>query len=329
MVLLVGAGLTLRSFSRLMAIDPGFNPERVVTARLNLPDAKYPDRAAWTAFHREILQRLVALPGVDSVGLNSAIPLEGGGSEAPVIAEGDPMPTPDRPATPTLFQTTSPGYFRAMGIQLIKGRDFADRDTAATAPVVIVDETLVRKVFHDADPIGKRLAFEMRGMHGEGAQPIWREVVGVVRHVRHYGLATEPPYVQLYTPFEQMPLYYEARRPAMALAVRTALEAEALAGSIRRELAAIDRDIPLYGLQTMDAYLSQNTEQQRLSVVPAGRLQRPGVAAGGRRHLRRPVVHREPTHAGDRHPAHPRRDPPRRSCAGRRRRHAARDGPAS
>ena len=266
MMLLVGAGLTLRSFSRLMAIDPGFNPERVVTARLNLPDAKYPDRAAWTAFHREILRRLVALPGVDSVGLNSAIPLEGGGSEAPVIAEGDPMPSPDRPATPTLFQTTSPGYLRAMGIQLIKGRDFADRDTAATAPVVIVDETLVRKVFHDADPIGKRLAFEMRGMHGEGAQPIWREVVGVVRHVRHYGLATDPPYVQLYTPFEQMPLYYEARRPSMALAVRTTLDAEALAGSIRRELGAIDRDIPLYGLQTMAAYLSQNTEQQRLSV---------------------------------------------------------------
>jgi putative ABC transport system permease protein len=267
MVLLVGAGLTLRSFSRLMAIDPGFNPERVVTARLNLPDAKYPDRAAWTAFHREILQRLVALPGVDSVGLNSAIPLEGGGSEAPVIAEGDPIPSPDRPATATLFQTTSPGYLRAMGIQLIKGRDFADRDTAASAPVVIVDETLVRKVFHGAEPIGKRLAFEMRGMHGEGAQPMWREVVGVVRHVRHYGLATEPPYVQLYTPFEQMPLYYEARRPSMALAVRTTLDAEALAGSIRRELAAIDRDIPLYGLQTMDAYLSQNTEQQRLSVV--------------------------------------------------------------
>jgi putative ABC transport system permease protein len=154
-----------------------------------------------------------------------------------------------------------------MGIQLITGRDFTDRDTAAAAPVAIVDETLVRRVFHDADPLGKRVAFEMRGMHGEDAQPIWREVVGVVRHVRHYGLATEPPFVQLYTPFEQLPIYMETRRPAMALAVRTTLDPESLAGSIRRELAAVDRDIPLYGLQTMDAYLSQNTEQQRLSVV--------------------------------------------------------------
>src|SRR5262245_12082474 len=267
MVLLVGAGLTLRSFSRLMTVDPGFNPERVITARLNLPDAKFPNREAWTVFHRDLLHRVAALPGVDRVGLNSAIPLEGNGSEAPVIAEGDPMPSPDRPGNMTLFQTTSPGYVHAMGIQLIPGRDFSDRDTASTTPVAIVDDTLVRKVFHDADPIGKRIAFEIRGMHGGNGQPIWREVVGVVRHVRHYGLASEPPFVQVYTPFEQMPVYFEQRRPSMALAVRTALDPESLAGSIRRELAGIDRDIPVYGLQTMDGYLSQNTEQQRLSVV--------------------------------------------------------------
>ncbi len=268
MVLLVGAGLTLRSFIRLTAIDPGFNPDRVVTARLSLPEAKYPDRGSWTTFHRELIRRVGSLPGVDSVGLNSAVPLEGGGSEAPVIAEGDPMPSAEHPATATLFQTSSPGYFRAMGIQLIKGREFTDRDTADTPPVVIVDETLVQKIFHGADPIGKRLAFELRGHGGEtGQQPMWREVVGVVQHVKHYGLATEPPFVQLYTPYEQLPMYYESRRPTMALVVRTAMEPEALAGSLRREIAAIDSDIPLYGLQTMDRYLSQNTEQQRLSVV--------------------------------------------------------------
>ncbi len=268
MVLLVGAGLTLRSFIRLTAIDPGFNPDRVVTARLSLPEATYPDRGSWTTFHRELIRRVGSLPGVDSVGLNSAVPLEGGGSEAPVIAEGDPMPSAEHPATATLFQTSSPGYFRAMGIQLIKGREFTDRDTADTPPLVIVDETLVQKIFHGADPIGKRLAFELRGHGGEsGQQPMWREVVGVVRHVKHYGLATEPPFVQLYTPYEQLPMYYESRRPTMALVVRTAMEPEALAGSLRREIAAIDSDIPLYGLQTLDRYLSQNTEQQRLSVV--------------------------------------------------------------
>jgi putative ABC transport system permease protein len=267
MVLLVGAGLMLRGFGRLMSVDPGFDPERVVTARLNLPDGKYPNPAAWMTFHRDILRRLSAVPGVDAVGLNSALPLEGGGSEAPVIAEGDPMPTVDRPETTTLFQTTSPGYFRAMGIRLSKGRDFTERDTANSTRVAIVDETLVRRLFHDADPIGKRLSFELRGLHAHGPEPLWREVVGVVRHVRHYGLASEPPYVQLYTPFEQLPMYFEARRPAMALVVRTTLGVEPLAASIRHELAAVDPDIPLYGLQTMDAYVSQNTEQQRLSVV--------------------------------------------------------------
>jgi putative ABC transport system permease protein len=267
MVLLVGAGLMLRSFGRLLSIDPGFNPDRVVTARINLPESKYPDRASWTVFHRELLRRLAALPGVEAAGLNSAVPLEGGGSEAPVIAEGDPLPDPEHPATTTLFQTTSPGYLRAMGIQLVRGRDFSDRDAAESSPVVIVDETLVAKVLHGTDPIGKRIGFEMRGHSAADREMIWREVVGVVRHVRHYGLATEPPNVQLYTPIEQLPFYFQPRGPAMALVVRTALDPQALAGSLRRELAAIDRDIPLYGLQTMDGYLAQNTEQQRLSVV--------------------------------------------------------------
>jgi putative ABC transport system permease protein len=266
-VLLVGAGLMARSFIRLMAVDPGFNPERVVTVRLNLPDAKYPERVAWTAFHRELLRRVAALPGIDSVGLNSSVPLEGGGSEAPVIAEGDPMPTAARPATSTLFQTTSPDYFRAMGIQLLKGRVFTERDTADTTPVVVVDESLVRKLFPRADPIGKRIAFEFIGHAAANQHPAWREIVGVVRHVRHYGLAEEPPFVQVYTPLEQLPVYMQPRGPAMALVVRTALEPDLLAASIRREVMAIDPDIPIYGLQTMERYLAQNTEQPRLTVM--------------------------------------------------------------
>ena len=267
-VLLIGAGLMARSFTRLMAVDPGFNPERVVTVRLSLPDAKYPAGPAWTNFHRELLRRVAALPGIDSVGLNSTVPLEGGGSEAPVIAEGDPMPTAERPPTPTLFQTSSPDYFRAMGIPLLKGRVFTDRDTAETTPVVVVDESLVRKLFPQADPIGKRIAFEFLGGHGAANQrPSWREIVGVVRHVRHYGVAGEPPFVQLYTPYQQLPIYMRPRGPAMALVARTALEPDLLAASIRREIAAIDPDIPIYGLQTMEQYLAQNTEQPRLTVM--------------------------------------------------------------
>jgi putative ABC transport system permease protein len=267
LVLLIGAGLMIRSFARLMSIDPGFNAERVVTLRLTLPDARYPDRARWTTFHQELLRRVGALPAVDAAGLNSAVPLEGGGSEAPVIPEGAPMPSPDRLPAMTLFQTTSPDYFRAMGIQVLKGRVFSERDTAESTPVAIVDESLARRLFPTDDAIGKRIAFEFRGHGGADMQPSWREVIGVVRHVRHYGMASEPPFVQVYTPYLQLPVYMQERRPGMALVVRTSLEPQAVAASIRREVAAIDRDIPIYGLQTMDAYLAQNTEQPRLSVM--------------------------------------------------------------
>ena len=267
LMLLVGAGLMIRSFGRLMSVDLGFDPSRVVTARLTLPERRYPELAGWTTFHRELLTRITAIPGVEAAGLNSAVPLEGGGSEAPVIAEGDAMPTPDRPATTTLFQTASPGYLKAMGIQLLAGRDFSDRDRAGNTGVAIVDETLVAKLMRGADPIGKRIAFEFSGGHGPHMEPMWREVVGVVRHVRHYGMASEPPFVQVYVPFEQIPSYMIQRRPSMALVARTTLPQESLAAAMRRELASLDRDIPLYNVQTMERYRAQESEQQRLSVL--------------------------------------------------------------
>lgn len=267
MMLLVGAGLMIRSVGRLMAIDPGFDPARVVTVRLTVPEAKYPDRDRWTAFHRELVRRVGTVPGIESAGLNSAVPLEGGGSEAQVIKEGDPIPTADRPATTTLFQTTSPGYFRTMGMPILRGRAFTDRDVSASTPVAIVDETLVSKLFPHVDPIGQRVSFETRGHGPSDREVLWREIVGVVRHVRHYGLAQEPPFVQIYTPYEQLPVYYETRRPAMALLVRSSLSPEATAAAIRRELAGIDRDIPLFGLQTMGRYVAQNMEERRLTTI--------------------------------------------------------------
>jgi putative ABC transport system permease protein len=268
-VLLVGAGLTIKSFSRLMAIDLGFNPQHVVTMRMNLPAAGYRDLTRWTAFHEQLLARVSALPGLDAVALNSAVPLEGGGSESEVRYEGQPAPTSVREeGTTCLFQASTPGYFRAMGVPVLKGRAFTDHDTVTSAPVAVVDESLVRRLFPNADPIGKRIAFEFRGHHGaQDPQPIWREIAGVVRHVHHYGLVGEPPYVQVYTPFAQLPVWFLERRPSMALVVRTPLDAERLAAAIRREVAAVDRAIPVYGVQTMETTVAQSTEQSRLSVM--------------------------------------------------------------
>jgi len=151
-------------------------------------------------------------------------------------------------------------------VPLLRGRFFTDRDTRGAPPVVIVDESLVARLFPGEDPLGKRISFEFHGGR-ENPNPRWREIIGVVGHVRHYGIASEPPFVQLYTPFAQLPLYFENRRPSMALVVRTALAPEALTGAIRRELAAIDADIPVYGVQTMQAYVGQAMEQPRLSVM--------------------------------------------------------------
>ena len=277
LVLLVGAGLMIRSFARLMAVETGFDADGVVTMRLSVPPSKYRDLAKWTAFHDDLVTRVAAIPGVAAAGVNSAVPLEGGGSEAGVFVEGRPMVRGKAEAA-TLFQASTPGYFPAMGIRLVRGRYFTDRDTRGAAPVVIVDDSLVRKVFPGEDPIGRRIAFEFRGGgHGAStesmsAAAVWREIVGVVAHVRHYGIAAEPPYVQLYTPFEQLPTYYEERRPTMALVARTSLSPEALTAAIRRETAALDADIPVYGVQTMTGYLRQSTEQPRLSVFLLGGL---------------------------------------------------------
>jgi putative ABC transport system permease protein len=271
LVLLVGAGLMIRSFARLMAVDTGFDPAGVITMRLSLPASKYGELERWTVFHDDLVRRVSAIPGVAAAGVNSAIPLEGGGAEAGVFVEGRPIVRGrgDR----TLFQTSSPDYLRAMGIRLLRGRYFTERDTRTSAPVVIVDESLVRKLFPGEEPIGRRISFESHG-GGQGLPEtiIWREIVGVVAHVRHYGVASEPPFVQLYTPFAQLPVYYEQRRPTMALLVRTSLAPEALGAAIRNEVARLDADIPIYGLQTMNTYLRQNTEQPRLSVVLLGGL---------------------------------------------------------
>jgi predicted permease len=271
-VLLVGAGLMIRSFARLTAVETGFDPDGVVTLRLTLPTSKYRELDRWLGFHDDLVRRVSAIPGVSAAGVNSAVPLEGGGSEAPVFVEGRPLPSPGNPirdAQPTLFQASSPGYLRAMGIRLVRGRYFTDQDARSSAPVVIVDESLVRKLFPNEEPLGKRIAFEMSAPHGESGAPqiLWREIVGVVAHVRHYGLASEPPFVQLYAPFQQLPIYFEPRRPSMALVVRTSLPPETLVSAIRKEVSSLDRDIPVYGVQTMSTYLAQTLEQPRLSVA--------------------------------------------------------------
>ncbi|HMF96066.1 MAG TPA: ABC transporter permease [Vicinamibacterales bacterium] len=270
LVLLTGAGLTMRSFAALTAIDLGFDPSHVVTMRMALPSPRYPDLTKWLAFHRELVQRAAAIPGVEAAGLNSAVPLEGGGSESEVRYEGQPLPqSVSEEATMCLFQAATPDYFRALGIAIVRGRSFDDRDTADRARVAVVEEALVHKFFGDADPIGKRIAFEFTG-HGPSAQPLWREIVGIARHVRHYGIAREPANMEVYAPLEQLPIWFRERRPGLTLFVRTPLDPEHMVASVRQTVASLDREIPLYAVQTMDEYVGQATEQPRLNMTLLG-----------------------------------------------------------
>jgi putative ABC transport system permease protein len=271
-VLLVGAGLFARSFARLSAIDLGFSPEQLLTMRLSIPNAAYPTPEAWITFHRDVVERVAALPGARAAGLNSALPLEGGGSESPIIKEGEPLPLPGQgPPSMCLFQASGGDYFRAMGITLQHGRFFDARDTADSAPVAIVDETFVRQKFGSENPVGRRVAFEfMMPGHDTGVSvpsARWREIVGVVSHVKHYALIGGPPYVQVYAPFTQLPVWFRNRRPSMALVVRTTGEPVAMTAAVRNAVSSVDRSVPVYGVQPMTEYLGQQTEQQRLSAL--------------------------------------------------------------
>jgi putative ABC transport system permease protein len=269
-LLLVGAGLFTRSFARLSAVELGFDPGQALTMRLLIPDAKYPTRDAWVNFHRDLIARLAATPGVAAAGISSAVPLAGGASESFVMREGDPLPSPQHQTAMCMFQTGSAGFYQALGVTMLRGRWFDERDTATSERIVVVDDTLAARLFGSADPIGQRIAFEGSGHSSDAFQPTYRTVIGVVRHVTHYGLTGEPPYLQVFTPYTQMPQYMENRRPGMAIAVRATGDPDALVSTIRSVVASLDPDIPVYSLQTMTSYVQQASEQPRLSMMLLG-----------------------------------------------------------
>src|SRR5262249_44278445 len=185
LVVLVSAGLLMRSFWRLQQVNPGFAPQNVLAMSLGLPMTKYKEPAQRANFYKELLQQIRALPGVQAAGATSILPMGGDNSsgrfqiEGRVVPQGQSSPHGDRWAATT-------DYFSTMKIPIIRGRFFDDRDTMESQPVAIIDETMARKYWADEDPVGKRITFQSRG-----GNPIWREIVGIVGHVKHKGLEGE------------------------------------------------------------------------------------------------------------------------------------------
>lgn len=257
LVLLIGAGLMIRSFARLLAVDPGFNPTNVLQAFVSLPSTKYPDARRQAAFFDALLERTRNLAGVIAIGAVSDLPLLGGNSTV-FDVEGR---APAQPGQRSLidYRAASADYFSAMGMRLVKGRAFSARDTADAPGVVIINETTAARFFPNEDPIGKRIALS--------GPPDLREIVGVVADVRNYGLDADVK-PEAYVPFVQnAPEYLSAVAAGMNIVVRTASDASAFAPTFRAQVQAIDKDQPISELSTMEAQLAESIAQRRFNML--------------------------------------------------------------
>jgi hypothetical protein len=228
MVLLVAAGLLVKTVLRLHDVNPGFNPERVLSMNVWLPRAKYPKAENWNAFYERMLQRLEALPGVEAAGLTSVLPVSASFDKRTIEVEGQQRPPSELSEFDNYFVT--PGYLRAMSIPVLRGRPLTEQDTGETPPAVLISEALARKYWPDEDAIGKRIRYYD---FNPAEQRPWRTIVGIVPNVKQYGLDTAGT-PALYVPQTQMP------QSAMTLVVRTRTEPSAMIEAVRREIVALD-----------------------------------------------------------------------------------------
>ncbi len=251
LLLLVGAGLLIKSFMQLQRVDAGFDPSGVLTMRIVVPAARYSQPDQVRNFYRDVLRRVSALPGVTMVGANSGLPLSGAGSSGTTTIDNPAFP--DDRGTPEADQRiVTPGYFETMGMKMVSGRMFDERDNDTSQPVAIIDETMARTFWPNEDPLGKRIK---RGGR-QSTQP-WLTIVGVVRHVR-YRTLEEPSRVQLYLPHAQAPT------TGMSLAIKTDLEPRTLSTSVQREVIAVDPEQPVWAVRTMDELMATSVMRRQL-----------------------------------------------------------------
>jgi putative ABC transport system permease protein len=254
LILLVGAGLLIKSFFRLQEVDPGFRPEGALTLRISLPENRYSKPEQIRVFIKDLMERARKLPGIEAAGGVSSLPLSGSGSSGTTTVDSKAV-SPQNATPEADWRVVTPGYFSAMGMRLIRGRFFDDRDAETSPPVAIIDETMARKYWPGEDPIGKRIH---RG--GTRSTRPWSTIVGVVGHVRYRTLEAQSR-VQLYWPYSQDPW------PSVSLAVRTSLEPGSLANAIQREVLAIDPDLPIHAVRTMPELLADSVARRKFSML--------------------------------------------------------------
>ena len=263
-VLLIGAGLMLRTLLQLSSVRPGFNPNNVLTAALPVPGTRFSTPAAESRFCDQLLEQLRATPGVLSAALIDSLPLDGGGSHQPIAVEGQPIvPMADQPEIDV--RVISPGYLNTMRIPLLRGRDLNDADIVGRPPVVLISESVARRFWPNEDPIGKHVTLTFSGKAA-------REVVGVVGDVKEDSLGQTRPVEALYWPLSQMTAQPGEtwRAFGMSLAVRTSADPASAASAVTAAVHRVDSQLPVEHVVTMEGLVSASLFSQRFNVLLLG-----------------------------------------------------------
>ena len=257
LVLLIGAGLMIRSFAKLNEVDPGFNPNRVFTMGVALLRNKYPEEERVASFYSQLLERAAATPGVESAGAISDLPLLGSNTSDSFTIEGRP-PVAKQEEPSTEYHVVTPRYFESMGIPLLAGRDFAETDTKQAPNVVVINESFARRHFAGDNPLGHRIRLQ-----GQERDPLL--IVGVVGDVRQLGIDKQPV-PEAFVPFLQDPLSKTYQR-SMTIVARTKSDPAAVAGSLRAALTSLDKSLPVYDLKPMTEYLRDSLARRRFNLI--------------------------------------------------------------
>jgi len=253
LVLLVVAGLLLRSFHRLLSVDPGLNPKNVLTLTFDLPETKYNDQQQMD-FYTQLVSRAGNLPGVVSAGAVTPLPLSGNNAMVTFQIEGRPVPKSEEPSAD--IEIASPGFFKTMNIPMFRGRDFSERDDTKAPGVVIVNEAFAHKYFSNEDALGKHIT---PGAANSG-KPQVREIIAVVGNVKNRSLDTE-----------EVPIYYipstQLNFGSMAVCLRTNNDPHSVVSAVRSVVSSMDPDLPVYDIKTMEEYLASSVATQRFNAM--------------------------------------------------------------
>jgi putative ABC transport system permease protein len=259
LILLIGAGLTIKSLSRLLSVDPGFRPERLITMQMSLRTSAYAADPDILNFWDRVLDGVRTLPGVEAAAVGTVIPFTGDHSRTDITVENMELPTLGAFPHPDIH-SVSPGYVSTMGLRLERGRTFTDGDDGKAPRVAIINSMLARRYFATEDPIGKRFIF---GHPSPKNAPRWFTIVGVVSDTKLYGLAN-PARLEVYVPFRQ------SVSGEMSLVVRSTRDPSTLISSIRAAVSAVDKEQPVFGVATMQELIDRSVETPHTMLILLG-----------------------------------------------------------